>query len=288
METIKRTAGLLTFVIVAVLVLTVPVFAADLKIDLKDDTTSKHYDPSHPGHEHQCANCHRTYNQPGDNGPYSSGSYRCPYCGYQNNVPPSPVNPTPYPPQPPAPQPYPPTPTPYPPAPYPPQPQYETDATLYQNGFSYFNSGNYGLAIKYFKKLVDRYPQSTYLEGALFNLAQSYKMSYNYKEAIRTYQKMINDLRYSQNRVNWFFAAGEAAELMFKYADAAKWYEGVIRENRNHPRAAEAIYRAGQDYEKAYKNRDAANAYRNLIQMFPYAPFAGMARERLAALGFGY
>jgi len=89
--------------------------------DNKSAETSRHYDPSHPGHEHQCNGCRRTYHQQGDNGPYSSGSNICPYCGYVNPVPPSPT-PEPYPPAPYPPAPYPPAPyppTPYPPAPYP-------------------------------------------------------------------------------------------------------------------------------------------------------------------------
>lgn len=101
-------------------------FAADAqKVDLSgaldQSGVSKHYDPAHMGHSHQCANCKRTYNQQGDNGPYSAGSNICPNCGFANQVPPSP-NPNPYPPQPPVPPtPYPPQP-PVPPTPYPPTP----------------------------------------------------------------------------------------------------------------------------------------------------------------------
>ncbi len=92
------------------------------KIDLSSDT-SKHYDPAHIGHSHQCNRCKKTYNQQGDNGPYSSGSNICPYCGFSNPIPPSP-NVNPYPP---TPQPQPPYYPPVPPAPspyYPPQPNY--------------------------------------------------------------------------------------------------------------------------------------------------------------------
>ena len=82
-------------------------------------STSKHYDPSHPGHSHKCNNCQRTYNQQGDNGAYSSGSNICPYCGFANPVPNSPYPPTPVP----NPHPYNPTPAPVPnPMPYPPTP----------------------------------------------------------------------------------------------------------------------------------------------------------------------
>lgn len=118
-----RKSVMVAMALVVMMAAAFPAYAADTqnlssKINLDGADVSKHYDPAHVGHEHQCASCKRTYHQPGDTGQYSQGTYRCPYCGYQNNVPPSPVNP--YPPQPPVP-PAPPTP-PYPPTPYPPQP----------------------------------------------------------------------------------------------------------------------------------------------------------------------
>ncbi len=95
-----------------------PVDAADLSASVNTNVNvSKHYDPAHPGHSHQCNNCKRTYHQQGDNGPYSPGSNICPYCGYANPIPPSPYSPY----TPPQPSPYtPPQPSPY--DPYTPQP----------------------------------------------------------------------------------------------------------------------------------------------------------------------
>ncbi len=57
------------------------------------DKISKHYDPGHNGHVHKCKSCGASYNQPGDNGSGSIGTYRCPQCGYNN----SPAQPTPNP-----------------------------------------------------------------------------------------------------------------------------------------------------------------------------------------------
>ncbi|HOD41053.1 MAG TPA: tetratricopeptide repeat protein [Candidatus Wallbacteria bacterium] len=67
------------------------------------ETASKHYDPSHNGHSHQCAKCGANYNQPGDMGQYSSGTYTCPRCGFTN---PQPNNPGGYPNNPPYQPPY--------------------------------------------------------------------------------------------------------------------------------------------------------------------------------------
>jgi hypothetical protein len=48
---------------------------------LDPSSVTKHWDPSHPGHMHQCSRCGRTYQAYGDNYPGSPGSYGCPYCG---------------------------------------------------------------------------------------------------------------------------------------------------------------------------------------------------------------
>lgn len=86
---------LLAVALIALLGVT-PVFALDLAV-------SKHYDPGHIGHKHQCKGCGAMYNQPGDNGPGSSGTYVCRACGYNNSpaMPQPPVNPPYHPPQPP-------------------------------------------------------------------------------------------------------------------------------------------------------------------------------------------
>jgi hypothetical protein len=45
-----------------------------------DASISKHWDPSHPGHMHQCPTCNGQFNKPGDSGPNSPGYRRCPRC----------------------------------------------------------------------------------------------------------------------------------------------------------------------------------------------------------------
>lgn len=125
MSILKKAAALM---IGASLLASTGAYAADRQVTTApkiaiDGEVSKHYDPAHMGHSHQCNRCKKTYNQQGDNGPYSPGSNICPYCGFANPIPPSP-NVNPYPPTP-QPQPpyYPPAPQPQPPY-YPPTPNY--------------------------------------------------------------------------------------------------------------------------------------------------------------------
>lgn len=85
---------ILILALAAVMAVT-PVFAVELSV-------SKHYDPGHIGHKHECKACKALYHQPGDNGPGSPGQYVCPRCGYNNSpaMPNPPVNPPYHPPQP--------------------------------------------------------------------------------------------------------------------------------------------------------------------------------------------
>jgi hypothetical protein len=111
-----------------------------LSVNIDHTNVSKHYDPDHIGHSHQCANCKKNYNQSGDTGAYSLGTNVCPFCKFTNQTQSSLYPPTPYPanPQPSAanpssphhptlypanPNPVPYQPSTYPPTPYPANPQ---------------------------------------------------------------------------------------------------------------------------------------------------------------------
>jgi len=107
-------------------------YCLEARVNVDTDTT-KHFDPSHPGHMHQCPNCKREYHQVGDMGPNSAGYTSCPYC-----------NPAPNPPVPPNPHPHPgPGPNPYvPPTPVPPYVNpYNGDPTYDQGYRDAYNVG---------------------------------------------------------------------------------------------------------------------------------------------------
>lgn len=140
--------------------------AIEMTPDMKENT-SKHYDPSHIGHSHQCAKCGATYHQPGDMGPHSSGTYTCPRCGFTNPQPNTPHQP-PY--QPPTPPYQPPTP-PYQP-PYPNNPSGVT-IPIYTNPY---NDPSYDIGYRdgYYQNYNNFYAQG-YQEG----LRQGERDGYN-------------------------------------------------------------------------------------------------------------
>lgn len=86
-------------ILILVLVLNVIVLNNQVYAKEQISTTKniKHYDPLNIGHVHQCPRCGTYYNQPGDNGLYSQGTYVCPKCGFNAQIN-QPNNNLPYPP----------------------------------------------------------------------------------------------------------------------------------------------------------------------------------------------
>ncbi|HNY11492.1 MAG TPA: tetratricopeptide repeat protein [Candidatus Wallbacteria bacterium] len=243
-----------------------------------DGNVTKHWDPSHPGHVHQNPNG-TTYNQPGDNYPGSAGTYPGQTQTYPQH--------TNYPQQQPNYPQYPQTPT-YPQTPsYPPAPQYsDTDVSIYEAGFSYYNQGNYALAAEYFKRVVNGYSSSRYYEGSMYYIALCYKNMRNYNESARWFQQMINKLRTSRTRPDWFLEISLVYDAASNYMEAARWYQNFVREYPAHQRAAECLYASGQEYEKAGYRMDASNAYRRVTAEYAYSPYASMAYQRLQTIGY--
>jgi len=252
-----------------------------------DANVTKHWDPTHPGHMHQTPNG-QTYNQPGDNYPGSSGTYPGQsQPTYPNNPghfgnhhqPQYPQQPT-YPQNPTYPQ-YPTTPT------YPQAPSYsDTDISIYEAGFSYYNQGNYALAIEYFKRVVNGYPSSRYYEGSAYYTAISYKNMRNFNESARWFQFMINRLTTSRTRPNWFLEIAAVYDAASNFMEAARWYQNFVREYPAHQQAAECLYASGTEFEKAGYRMDASNAYRRVTAEYPYSPYSSMAYQRIQAIGY--
>jgi len=77
-------AGQLLNMIDRALKTTMPAVTKKININISTpDNISKHYDPQHIGHFHQCPNCKKEYHQPGDMGPGSPGT-ACPFCGFSD------------------------------------------------------------------------------------------------------------------------------------------------------------------------------------------------------------
>jgi tol-pal system protein YbgF len=119
---------------------------------------------------------------------------------------------------------------------------------LYKSGLSYFNGGQYDLAIQAFQEYLQYYQESDLASNAQFWIAECYFNQGNYQQAILEYDKCLE--RYPKGNK----AAG---------AQLKKGYALLALDQRQ----------AG------------VRELRSLIQRYPNAPESELARQRLKRLG---
>jgi len=121
--------------------------------------------------------------------------------------------------------------------------------SLYNSGLSFYNGGQYGLAIQAFQDYLRSYGETDRASNAQFYIADSYYIQKNYKNAITEYDKCIE--RYPQGNK----------------AAAAQLKKGF------------ALIELG---EKSAGLRE----LRSLIDQYPNSREADLARQRLKKLGY--
>jgi tol-pal system protein YbgF len=120
--------------------------------------------------------------------------------------------------------------------------------TLYKSGLSYFNGGQYQLAVQAFQEYLQYYGETDLASNAQFYIGESYYSQGNYSQAIEEYNKCLE--RYPRgNKL-------PAAQLKKGYALLA------------------------MDQQQA-----GVRELRSLIQRFPNSREAELARQRLRKLG---
>ncbi len=120
--------------------------------------------------------------------------------------------------------------------------------TLYNSGRSYFNGGQYQLAVQAFQEYLQYYGDTDRASNAQFFIGDSYYFQGNYKQAIEEYDKCIE-----------------------RYPKGNKATAGQLKKGF-------ALIELG---EKAAGVRE----LRSLIQRYPKSPEANLARQRLKQLG---
>jgi tol-pal system protein YbgF len=121
--------------------------------------------------------------------------------------------------------------------------------SLYNSGLSFYNGGQYDLAIQAFQDYLRSYGGTDRASNAQFYIADSYYIQKNYKNAIREYDKCIE--RYPQGNK----------------AAAAQLKKGF------------ALIELG---EKSAGLRE----LRSLIEQYPNSREADLARQRIKKLGY--
>ncbi|MBI1941043.1 MAG: tol-pal system protein YbgF [Acidobacteria bacterium] len=123
--------------------------------------------------------------------------------------------------------------------------------TLYKSGLSYFNGGQYPLAVQAFQEYLQYYGESDLASNAQFYIGECYYSQGDFSQAVDEYNKCLE--RYPKGNKQ------AAAQLKKGYA--------LLAMEQNQPGVREL---------------------RSLIQRFPSSPEADLARQRLKKLGISY
>lgn len=103
---------------------------------------------------------------------------------------------------------------------------------LYFLGFNYFELGEPEKGEKYYSKLADKYPQSSFVDESNFALGEYYFEKERWKEAYKRYAPVIKNKRHNLNTMATYKGAWCLYRLN-RHNDALKYMENIIQQSRN-------------------------------------------------------
>jgi outer membrane protein assembly factor BamD len=143
------------------------------------------------------------------------------------------------------------------------------DLAKFKTGLSYKDIQDYDSAILMFKDLIDRYPNSTVIDKARFQLAECSKLL-SVKPA------------YDQTPTN--VARKEFEDFLKKHPDSDMAPNAKQVVDRLKSREAENAYETGKFYEARHSSNSAIIYYKDIVQNYSETEWARMAQERLNEL----
>lgn len=103
---------------------------------------------------------------------------------------------------------------------------------LYFLGFNYFELGEPEKGEKYYSKLADKYPESSFVDESNFALGEYYFEKEKWKEAYKRYAPVIKNKRHNLNTMATYKGAWCLYRLS-RHNDALKYMENIIQQSRN-------------------------------------------------------
>ena len=91
-------------------------------------------------------------------------------------------------------------------------------ATLFERGNKFLEKGEVMAAIEQFRRIEAEFPESPYLEPALYNLGICLDQTGQYDAAVKTYQKLLTAFPKSDDVKNILFRLADSLETLGKWA----------------------------------------------------------------------
>lgn len=139
----------------------------------------------------------------------------------------------------------------------------------YKSGEAYFRAKKYDNAITEFKKVLESYGDSEWVDDAIFKLGLVYETQS---------LGVLYDQTNTEEAINWY------SEYLKRYPDGEKASEARQRLSRLTDKKIQKIYETGEYYEKNGENDSALIYYRRILRDFPDTAWAKKAREKIRRL----
>lgn len=143
--------------------------------------------------------------------------------------------------------------------------------------------GKYDQAIKAFREIVSRNPDSKYAADCLYEIAKIYK--YNIKDpsqAVSAYDELLRRYPKSEFVRTASYEIAEGLAELGKKSEAVEQYRKIITRFGRDPVVEKAYFDIGDIYQEDKKFVQAKEAYAKLIEIFPTGANRSAALYRLA------
>ncbi len=157
-------------------------------------------------------------------------------------------------------------------------------------------AGKSGAAASTCKRLVDRYPLTSFAPMALFRLASSYERDGKFKKAFETYQELVDTYKqssqFSEAIDRQIAIAGQSrSEKLGSFlgipkkldpSDQLDMFEKVIANAPRGRRAPEAQFEIAKIHEEENAPDLAIAAYQKVVEDYPSSPLASEAQAKIS------
>ena len=140
------------------------------------------------------------------------------------------------------------------------------DKAIFNTGLAYKSISDYDNAIMTFKKLIDKYPDSNFIDSARYQLAECSKLL---------------SLKPDYDQTPTIVAREEFEEFVNKHPQSELTDEARQIIDKLKYKEAQNAYNIGQFYEARRMPGSAAVYYRDIIQNYPETEWAQKSQERL-------
>ncbi|MFH1782506.1 MAG: outer membrane protein assembly factor BamD [Candidatus Omnitrophota bacterium] len=140
------------------------------------------------------------------------------------------------------------------------------DISIFNAGLAYKDIADYKNAILMFKELLDRYPDSKYLDDARYRLAESSKL-------------LSLDPDYDQTPT--IVAREEFEDFIKKHPESDLSNEAKEIVDKLKGKEAESMFNTGMFYESRHMQDSAVIYYSDIVKSYPGTEWAKKANERL-------